>query len=84
MNACTASCRLVLFAPWRIATWNPPWAAKGFTSQLSTLFDPLGFRSILEKCLAFEPAGRYRSGQELYEDLDSQLNHRPLRHAHDP
>ena len=35
--------------------------------------------AIIQKCLAPNPAERYRSAQELVEDLERQLNHQPLK-----
>ncbi len=43
-----------------------------------------GLRSIVEKCLAPQPADRYQSANELADDLDRHLTHRPLRFAPDP
>ena len=37
--------------------------------------------SIVARCLAPDPAARYQSARELHEDLERQLNHRPLRYA---
>jgi serine/threonine protein kinase/Flp pilus assembly protein TadD len=37
--------------------------------------------SIVARCLAPDPAGRYQSARELHEDLERQLHHRPLRYA---
>ncbi len=42
---------------------------------------PSGYQVILRKCLAFRTEQRYASAQELFEDLDAQLHHRPLVHA---
>lgn len=42
-----------------------------------------GLQSIIRKCLAPIPS-RYQSAEELAEDLERHLEHRPLRHAHDP
>jgi serine/threonine protein kinase/Flp pilus assembly protein TadD len=39
--------------------------------------------AILYKCLEADPARRYRSARDLQEDLERQLDHRPLRHAPD-
>lgn len=43
-----------------------------------------GLKSIIEKCLAPQPDSRYQSADELAEDLDRFLNHRPLKTAIDP
>jgi len=40
--------------------------------------------SILKKCLAAEPANRYQSARELQEDLQAQLDDKPLPHAPNP
>ena len=40
--------------------------------------------SIVRHCLACDPDRRYRSSDELREDLQRQLEHRPLRHAPEP
>jgi serine/threonine protein kinase len=40
--------------------------------------------SILARCLAPDPSRRYRSAQELREDIERHLSDRPLRHARDP
>jgi serine/threonine protein kinase/predicted Zn-dependent protease len=40
--------------------------------------------SIVRRCLAPDPAGRYQSARELREDLERQLAHQRLRHAPDP
>jgi len=39
--------------------------------------------SIVRKCLEPDPANRYPSAHALQEDLERQLQHRPLRHAPD-
>ncbi len=41
-------------------------------------------QSIVQKCLAPQPADRYRTADELADDLDRYLTHRPLRFAMDP
>jgi serine/threonine protein kinase len=43
-----------------------------------------GLKSIIEKCLTPGPNDRYASGDELADDLDRFLRHRPLRVAADP
>jgi tetratricopeptide (TPR) repeat protein len=45
---------------------------------------PPGLRSILERCLAPDPADRYRRAGELAEDLDGWRNDRPLAFAPEP
>jgi tetratricopeptide (TPR) repeat protein len=40
--------------------------------------------AIVRKCLAADPAERYRSAEDLREDIDRHLNHRPLKHAPNP
>jgi tetratricopeptide (TPR) repeat protein len=40
--------------------------------------------SIVWHCLHSDPARRYRSARELHEDLQRQLEDRPLRHAPEP
>ena len=36
---------------------------------------------IISKLLAYDPANRYNSAAALYEDLERELTHRPLKHA---
>jgi len=43
-----------------------------------------GLKAIIEKCLAPQPNDRYQSADELAEDLDCFLSHRPLKAASDP
>jgi len=43
-----------------------------------------GLKAIIEKCLAPQPNDRYQSADELAEDLDCFLSHRPLKTASDP
>ncbi|MCU0708467.1 MAG: protein kinase [Pirellula sp.] len=43
-----------------------------------------GFRAILYKCLSFEPSERYADATELEEDLDREVNSRPLKFADEP
>jgi serine/threonine protein kinase len=43
-----------------------------------------GLKSIIEKCLAPQPENRYQSADELADDLDRFLSHRPLKTAIDP
>ncbi|MDA1163549.1 MAG: serine/threonine-protein kinase [Planctomycetota bacterium] len=40
-----------------------------------------GLKSIIEKCLSPQPEDRYRSADELADDLDHFLTHRPLKTA---
>lgn len=40
--------------------------------------------AIVRRCLAYEPAERYASADELREDIDRHLAHRPLKHAPNP
>ena len=42
-----------------------------------------GLRSIVKKCLAPQPVERYQTAEELADDLDRYLTHRPLRFAAD-
>lgn len=44
---------------------------------------PLAVSAIVHKCLAFDPATRYASADELAEDLRRQLANEPLRFAPD-
>jgi serine/threonine protein kinase/Tfp pilus assembly protein PilF len=37
--------------------------------------------AIVRKCLAFHPEDRYRTAEDLREDIDRHLNHLPLKHA---
>ncbi|MFO0881315.1 MAG: serine/threonine-protein kinase [Gemmataceae bacterium] len=60
--------------------------------RLTSVPDPCRFnpvispavRAILGRCLAPDPARRYASVHELREDLQCQLDHRPLRHVPEP
>lgn len=45
---------------------------------------PAAVAAILRKCLQPSPAERYQTAQQLKEDLEQQLAHRPLRHTHEP
>jgi serine/threonine protein kinase/Tfp pilus assembly protein PilF len=40
--------------------------------------------SIVRYCLEPEPSRRYQTARELHEDLQRQLDHRPLRYASEP
>jgi len=40
--------------------------------------------AIVQKCLAADPGRRYASADDLRDDLERQLKHRPLRHAPEP
>lgn len=42
---------------------------------------PPSVESIVKKCLEFDPANRYQTASELGEDLDRQLQSRPLKYA---
>lgn len=55
---------------------QPPTKLRQFNSAL-----PVDVETVIEKCLAAERAGGYRSMRELQEDLDAHLANRPLRHA---
>jgi serine/threonine protein kinase/Flp pilus assembly protein TadD len=44
---------------------------------------PRAVENIVRKCLAPDPARRYASARNLREDLERQLDSRPLRHAGD-
>ncbi len=54
--------------------WSP--AAVTWPKSLS----PAGIE-IISRLLEFDPNRRYQSARVLYEDLDLQLRHRPLKHA---
>jgi tetratricopeptide (TPR) repeat protein len=43
-----------------------------------------GVESIIRKCLTSDLSKRYQSAEELKEDIDRHLAHRPLRYAADP
>ncbi len=45
---------------------------------------PFGLRCIISRCLAFDPADRYQSAEQLQRDLECEMQHRPLRHAAEP
>lgn len=45
---------------------------------------PAGLRAVLERCLAVDPADRYRRASDLAEDLDRWRNGLPLAHAREP
>ncbi len=44
---------------------------------------PPAAEAIVRKCLAPDPADRYQRAEHLREDLQRQLDHRPLKHAPD-
>lgn len=44
---------------------------------------PPSLTAVIRRCLAPEPSVRYRSMEELAEDLGRHLDHQPLRHAPD-
>jgi serine/threonine protein kinase/Tfp pilus assembly protein PilF len=48
--------------------------------DLNGLISP-AVESILKRCLAADPKQRYQSARELQEDLQCQLDHKPLLHA---
>ena len=50
-----------------------------FSSPTATL----GLKSIIGKCLSFSPQERYASAVPLLEDVERELAHRPLVHAHE-
>ncbi len=45
---------------------------------------PQALEAILSRCVAFQPADRYRSANELTEDLGLFLQRRPLKHSVNP
>lgn len=45
---------------------------------------PQALEAILNRCVAFNPADRYRSANELTEDLGLFLQRRPLKHSVNP
>jgi len=45
---------------------------------------PHALEAIIAKCLATSPSDRYADALSLAEDLQRFLEHRPLRHAHNP
>ena len=45
---------------------------------------PPALESIVEKCLSFEPLGRYSAAEDLAEDLHRFLDRKPLKHAPNP
>lgn len=45
---------------------------------------PHGVAALIAKCLAPRAADRYRSADQLLDDLDRQIARRPLRHAPNP
>lgn len=42
---------------------------------------PFGLRCIIERCLVFDPAGRYQAAEQLQRDLECEMAHRPLLHT---
>ncbi len=44
----------------------------------------LGLRSVIDKCLAFEPRDRYLSAEDVKQDLACEEEYRSLRHAREP
>ncbi|MBL8829452.1 MAG: protein kinase, partial [Planctomycetaceae bacterium] len=51
--------------------------------QINPAITP-AIEAMVLRCLEYDPARRYRSAQELHEDLQCQLQHRPLRHTREP
>jgi len=45
---------------------------------------PPAVEAIIERCLCADPAKRYQSARELQEDLQRQLESKPLKHADNP
>ena len=43
-----------------------------------------GTESIVRHCLEPDPSRRYQTARELHEDLQRQLENRPLKYAHEP
>ena len=43
-----------------------------------------GTESIVRHCLEPDPSRRYQTARELHEDLQRQLEHRPLKYAPEP
>lgn len=41
-------------------------------------------RAIIHKCLAVDPSARYQSADQIRDDIERQLGHRPLRYAGNP
>jgi serine/threonine protein kinase len=54
------------------------------SEKASELTVPPALRAILERCLAVNPAGRYRRSLELAEDLDRWRTDLPLAYASEP
>jgi serine/threonine protein kinase/Tfp pilus assembly protein PilF len=51
--------------------------------SLNRLISP-GIAAIVHKCLAVDPQKRYQSARQVHEDLEHQLQARPLRYAKEP
>ena len=56
--------------------WATSIAPRRISPQLS-----VDAESVIQKCLAPDPARRYQSAQELSDDLDRHLHHLPFRYA---
>ena len=56
----------------------PPWL-RAWNPSVSPAVE-----SVVRRCLAADPADRYRTARELQDDLLRHLENRPLRHALDP
>ena len=56
----------------------PPWL-RPWNPSISPAVE-----SVVRRCLAPDPADRYRTARELQDDLSRHLEDRPLRHAPDP
>ena len=62
---------------------DEPWRRPVDVRRQNPAVSP-GLESIVRHCLEPDPARRYRSARELREDLQCQLDHRPLPHTPDP
>ena len=43
-----------------------------------------GFQAIVSKCLAYDPSDRYADGGQLWEDLEAEVRHQPLKYTREP
>ena len=43
-----------------------------------------GFQAIVSKCLAYDPSDRYADGGQLWEDLEAEARHQPLKYTREP